>query len=282
MHLTEQETYKNLIDVKGILKTKVPVFYRLIPRFILLYFQRILHEKDINGALYRNRNLFGIDFVNAILQEFGANITVTGLENIDPGKRFIIVSNHPLGGLDGLALMSVIARVRRDIIFPVNDFLLNLPNLKELFVPINKVGKNNSENSELLNSTFASNKMLLYFPAGLVSRNQNGTIHDLEWKKTFVNKAIQYKRDVIPVHINGQNSKFFYRLANFRKRLGLKFNVEMLYLVDEMYKQKNKNISITIGKPIPYATFSKEIKPVVWANKVKEIVYSLPQNLSSK
>ncbi len=279
MNTTEPkpENLKGLIDIKGILHSKVPVFYRLIPRFILLYFQRILHEKDINGALYRNRNLFGIDFVDAILLEFGANITVNGLENIEPNKRFIIVSNHPLGGLDGLALMSVIGRVRRDIVFPVNDFLLNLPNLKELFVPLNKVGKNSVENSELLNSTFASNKMLLYFPAGLVSRNQKGVIRDLEWKKTFVNKAIQYQRDVIPVHIDGKNSNFFYRLANIRKALGIRFNIEMLYLVDEMYKQKNKNINITIGKPIPFSTFSKEHKPIVWANKIKETVYLLPK-----
>ncbi|MEI8204249.1 MAG: 1-acyl-sn-glycerol-3-phosphate acyltransferase [Bacteroidota bacterium] len=277
MNSTKTETYKDLIDIKGILHLKVPIFYRLIPRFILRYFQKILHEKDINGALFRNRNLSGIDFVDAILLEFGANITVTGLENIEPDKRFIVVSNHPLGGLDGLALMSVIGRVRRDIVFPVNDFLLNLPNLKELFVPLNKVGKNNSGNSELLNSTFASNKMLLYFPAGLVSRNQKGTIKDLEWKKTFVNKAIQYQRDVIPVHIDGKNSNFFYRLANLRKIAGIRFNIEMLYLVDEMYKQKNKNIRITIGKPIPFSTFSKEHKPIEWANKIKKIVYSLPE-----
>ena len=270
------ENYKDLIDIKGILKLKAPFFYKLIPRFILLYFQKILHEKDINGALYRNKDVSGIDFVNAILLEFGANITVSGLDNIESDKRYIIVSNHPLGGLDGLALMSAIGKVRRDIVFPVNDFLLNLPNLKDLFVPINKIGKNNAETSELLNTTFASNKMLLYFPAGLVSRKQNGIIYDLEWKKTFVNKAIQYQRDVIPVHINGNNSNFFYRLANFRKKIGIRFNIEMLYLVDEMYKQKNKNISITIGKPIPYSTFDKEHKPIEWAKIIKETVYALP------
>ncbi len=275
---SKENEYKALINVSGILSSKLPVFYHLIPRFISTYLKKILHEKDINDALFRNKNLTGIDFVNAILLEFGAIITVEGLENIENDKRYIIVSNHPLGGLDGLALMSVIAKTRQDLAFPVNDFLMNLPNLKDLFIPINKVGKNNAETSDLLNKTFASNKMVLYFPAGLVSRkHKNGEISDLEWKKTFVNKAIQYQRDVIPVHIEGRNSSFFYRLANFRKKLGIKFNIEMLYLVDEMYKQKNKKIQITIGKPIPYTSFTQACKPAVWANKIKETVYNLPK-----
>ena len=154
--------------------------------------------------------------------------------------RYIIASNHPLGGLDGVALMQVMGRKRKDIVFPVNDILLYLPNLRELFIPINKHGSNN-ENVEIIQKTFESEKMILYFPAGLVSRKQKGGIMDLEWRKTFISKSKQYKRDIIPVHIDGRNSSFFYSLANLRKMLNIKANIEMLFLPDEMYKQKNKD-----------------------------------------
>jgi putative hemolysin len=259
------------------LHSRAPVWSRFVPWFFVSYLQKVLHEKDLNAALYRNRELFGIDFVNAILEEFGVIISVSGIENIKSDGRYIVVANHPLGGLDGLALMSVIGKVRKDVAFPVNDFLLNLPNLKELFIPLNKVGRNSAENSVLLNETFASNKIMLYFPAGLVSRKQTIGIRDLEWKKTFVNKALQYNRDIIPVHIDGQNSNFFYRFANIRKKLGIGFNIEMLYLVDEMYKQKNKKIVITIGKPIEHSSLTNDIKPTEWASKIKEMTYQLAQ-----
>jgi putative hemolysin len=157
-------------------------------------------------------------------------------------------------------------------VFPVNDILLYLPNLKELFIPINKHG-NNTENVEIIQKTFDSEKLILYFPAGLVSRKQKSRIMDLEWKKTFISKAIQYQRDIIPVYIEGRNSSFFYRLANLRKSLKIKANIEMLLLPDEMYKQKNKNISIYIGKPIPYQTFDHSYSYNEWAQKVKRYVY---------
>jgi putative hemolysin len=196
------------------------------------------------------------------------------LENFPAAGRQIIVANHPLGGLDGMALMREIAKVRQDFLFPVNDLLMHLPNLKELFIPINKHGSN-ADNIRLFNQTFASDKLLLYFPAGLVSRKQNGKIVDLEWKKTFLSKAIQYQRDVIPVHISGRNTNFFYNLARWRAKLGIKSNIEMLYLVDEMVKQKDKLIRITFGKPIAVATFDKRRPHAQWAELVKAHVYAI-------
>jgi len=265
------------IDLEEIIRNKNPRLLKIIPRFILNYVKKIIHQNDVNGALERYKDKEGLDFVENILNDLGANINVVNPENIPATGRFILASNHPLGGLDGMALMHVVGKVRKDIVFPVNDILLYLRNLKILFLPINKHGKN-IENKTKMENAFASDVMILYFPAGLCSRKQKGEILDLDWKNTFIKKAIQYKRDIIPVHINGHNSNFFYNLANWRKRLGIKANIEMLYLVDEMFNQHDKEINITFGKPISYNVFDSRYKSNEWANKMKLHVYELGKN----
>lgn len=265
---------RNFINLEKVIADKSPKTYKIMPGFLIAYLKRVIHQEEVNKAIYENRDKFGVDFVNAILDMFGVNIEVEGLENLPKTGRQIVVSNHPLGGLDGLALMSVTGRVRRDFLFPVNDLLLNLPNLKELFIPINKHGSN-AQNIRIINETFDSDILLLYFPAGLVSRKQNGKIMDVDWKKTFLTKAIKSGRDVIPVHISGRNTNFFYNLANLRKRLGIKANIEMLYLVDEMFKQKDKVVRIRFGKLIPVETFDKRHNHAEWSEILKKHVYAL-------
>jgi len=266
------------IDIRQLVKDKNPRLERLLPGCVLNYLRKILHEKDVNENLYRNRDKHGLDMVSAVLEDFGATIKVVGIENIADENRFVVVSNHPLGGLDGLALLHTVGRIRPDVKFPVNDFLLYLPNIRELFIPINKVGGQSSAGVRALEEAFESESNILYFPSGLASRKIKGSVVDLEWKKTFVQKARQHKRTVIPVHISGQNSRRFYRIARWRKRLGIKTNIEMLYLSDEMYRQKGQTLTITFGKPIPYTFFDKSKKDIEWAEYVKQIVYSLPQN----
>ena len=275
-----QNSEGQLINVEKVLHDKSPTLAEKIPQFIYNYLKRIIHQDTLNDAIRRFDDQKGLDFVNSILGFMGVNITYEGLENIPAKGRYIIASNHPLGGLDGLALMKVVGIVRQDIVFPVNDLLMNVPNLIPLFIPVNKHGSN-AQNLMLMNDTFASDKAILYFPAGLCSRKQNNKILDLEWKKTFITKARSFKRDIIPVHINGRNSEWFYNLANWRKRLGIKANIEMLYLVDEMYKQHNKNISITFGKPISWTIFDNRFPDLVWAQKVKQHVYGIESNISS-
>jgi putative hemolysin len=262
------------IDLDEIIRSKNPKLLKLIPRFILNYIKRVIHQNQVNEALEKYKDKEGIDFIECILNDFGVKIKIKNAENIPPTGRYLLSSNHPLGGLDGMALMLVVGKIRKDILFPVNDILLFLRNMRVLFIPINKHGKN-IENKKVLEETFASDVMILYFPAGLCSRKQKGKIFDLDWKNTFIKKAVQYKRDIIPVHIDGRNSNFFYNLANWRKRLGLKANIEMLYLVDEMYKQHNKDINITFGKPISYKVFDDRFNSKVWASKVKDYVYEL-------
>lgn len=278
--LVSRESSEYVLDLESVIASKSPRLLRFLPRFVLTYLEKVIHQDELNEINRVNHDLLGLDFLDACLKGFGVKITYRGLENIPVDGRWIVASNHPLGGLDGMALMWVIGKVRRDIVFPVNDLLMNIPNLKGLFVPINKHGSN-SGNVRMIDETFASDKAMLYFPAGLCSRKQKEGICDLEWKKSFISKARAHKRDVIPCYINGRNSNWFYNLARLRTMLGIKANVEMLYLVDEMYRQRDKEIVITFGKPISYTIFDKKISDLTWAQKLKSHVYTLEKNRDS-
>jgi len=268
------EPVEKLIDIEKVIAGKSARLLKMLPGFIIRYLKRILHQDQLNDALYRHRDKQGLEFVAAILVEFGVNVVIRGEQNLTKSERFVVVSNHPLGGLDGLALMHAVGKVRNDLVAPVNDFLLYLPNLRPLFIPVNKHGSNAS-NIAVFDETFSSGKAILYFPAGLCSRKINGQIIDLEWKKTFLSKARKFNRDIIPVYISGRNSNFFYNLANLRKRIGLKANIEMLYLVDEMFRQNSKDIVITFGKPIPLSIFDRKRNDNQWSALVRRHVYKL-------
>jgi putative hemolysin len=249
----------------------------------LRYIKRTIHENDLNDAIYRNRDRHDVDFVNAAMEEFGANTKVIGAENIPKEGGVIMAANHPLGGLDGIAFMKVAGQYRSDIRFFVNDLLMALKNFDPIFVPVNKHGRNSAEYTQKFEEVYASDACLLIFPAGLVSRRQEGNIiQDLVWRKSFITKAIQYKKNVVPVFIDGNNSKFFYNLAYWRKKLGIKANLEMFYLVDEMYKQKGKTITFIFGKPISWETFTKDKPAEYWSEKVKQHVYALKSGDKSK
>lgn len=264
------------IDLERIIRSKSEKLYRRLPRFVIGWLNRLLHVDELNAYLYKERDAMGIDFATAILNDFGCKITLQGAEHLPASGRYILVANHPLGGLDGMAIISRVGAVRPDILFPVNDFLMFLPNLRPVFVPIDKTGRN-VHNQRLLAEAFASDSLLLYFPAGLCSRKQkDGGIRDEEWKKTFVSKARETQRDLIPVFVDGKNSSFFYNFARWRKRLGLKFNLEQLFLVDEMFKQKGREIRLTVGQPISRTVFEDHrLSDRQWAQAVKEHVYRL-------
>lgn len=267
---------EKFIDVERVIASKNPQLLKWLPSIIIRYLKRIIHQDLINDFLLRNKDAYGLDFIKVILDEFGVEVRWEGADFIDKNERLIIAANHPLGGLDGIALMYVAGQIRKDILFPVNDLLMNLPNLRELFIPINKHGSN-MENARIIDQAFESEVMMLYFPAGLVSRKQKGGIKDLEWKKTFIRKARSYKRHIIPTYINGRNSNWFYNLALFRKWFGIKANLEMLYLVDEMVKQKGKKIHIKFGEAISYETFDRSKKDPEWADMIKTKVYQLAE-----
>ncbi len=268
---------KKFIDVDEVFRKKGGKLYPLIPKFLIRYLKRIIHEDELNETLDENKDQMGLNFLEKIFTErFTADIEVINPGNIPAQGRYIIASNHPLGGLDGMALMHVIGKKRKDIKFITNDILMDVRNLSDLFIPVNKHGRNSAEYVRLIDNMYESDQLVLIFPAGLVSRKQKGgIIKDLEWKKSFITKAIRHKRDIVPVYIEGRNSEFFYNLARLRKRLGIKANIEMLYLPDEMFKQTDKKMTITFGRPIPYTLFTKTQTHYEWAQWVKEKIYEL-------
>jgi len=269
------------IDLEKILKQK-----RVnAPKWVISMLERLLHLDEINECIYKNRELFGLDFVRASIEgkepyNLGVSIETEGLDNIPSEGYPMVVGNHPLGGPDGLALMDAVGRVREDIRFPVNDFLLYLPGLKPIFYPIDKVNKSKALAS--LEEAFGGQNTLLYYPAGLCSRLQHGEIRDLDWKATFIKKAVKYQRDVVPAFTDAHNRMRFYRLANLRKKLGFKFNFEMALLPAELFAQRNGRMKITFGRPIPWQTFDQRHTPAEWANLMKEHVYRLKGNPSAE
>ncbi|MFO7922781.1 MAG: 1-acyl-sn-glycerol-3-phosphate acyltransferase [Bacteroidales bacterium] len=265
------------IDVDEIFRNKNPRVYKLLPGFILGYIKRTIHQDEVNEALSLYKDKHGLDFIRAILDRMGINYSVEGEENIPIKGRHIFVSNHPLGGLDGMVFLDIVGKYHKNVKFIVNDLLLNIKNLESLFVPINKHGRQSVEYVKKIEDLYRSDHQVLYFPAGICSRKQEGKIMDLEWKKSFIKKAIDHKRNIVPVHFEGKNSKFFYRLAYLRKILGIKANIEMFYLPDEMFRQSRQKIHVTFGKPIPWDHFDKSKSLSEWAEEVKKIVYSLKE-----
>lgn len=264
------------IDIDAILAAKAGKKARYIPRFLVSYLKKIVHQDEMNEFLRLHGDKQDLAFIDEFMKYFNNSFDVQGLENLPADGRFTFVSNHPLGAQDGLGLAYILGRkYEGKIKLLVNDLLMNIPNIASFWVPINKTGKQARNFPQQVNAAFESDNNIIMFPAGICSRRNNGVIRDLEWKKTFITKSVQTQRDIVPIHFEGQNSDFFYRLANINKMLGLKFNIAMLYLSDEMFKNKNKTFKVTIGEPIPWQTFDKSRKPVEWAQYVKELVYKL-------
>lgn len=267
------------IVVREVIRKKNPGLLRWMPRFALRYLERIVHEDDINVVMDHIGHLEGLDFVDALLtEELAVSVRLEGAEHIPLEGGVIFASNHPLGGLDGIAFMHAVGKYRKDVKFLVNDILLNIKNLQPLFVPVNTLGAQGRRNAQLIEEAYADDHALLVFPAGLVSRKRNGVIADLEWKKSFVNKAKKYKKNIVPVHIDGRNSNFFYNLARWRERIGWKTNVEMLYLADEFFAQRGQTVTIRIGKPIAYTELGDSRTEREWAAEIRERVYAMAAN----
>jgi len=266
---------RGLINIEKVLASKNPALAKAVPGFLINYLKKIVHQNDINEFLSLYGNLKDEKLVAAFLDHLEIKYSVSGIENIPEKGRFIFVSNHPLGGLDGVVFINELSTLFKDIKFPVNDLLTNIEGLSGIFLPVNKHGSQGKEAARKIEEAYSSDSQILYFPAGLCSRKSRGKIKDLEWHKSFISKAIQHKRDVIPAYFSGRNSDFFYNMANFRKFFGIKANIEMLYLADEMFRQKGKKIRLIFGKPIPWQTFDRSKALPDWADWVKSKTYEL-------
>jgi len=271
----QDTTETGKIDVDRILRSKNPAIARAVPRFIINYLKRVVHQDDLNDFLRIYGHLKDSELIAAGLKHFEIKYNVSGTENIPEAGRYIFASNHPLGGLDGLVFIYELSKHFPDIKFPVNDILTNIENLSGIFLPVNKHGSQGKDAARKIEEAYSSASQILYFPAGLCSRKKRGVIKDLQWHKSFISKAIQHKRDIVPAFFSGRNSDFFYNLSNLRKFLGIKVNIEMLYLADEMFRQKDKEIKLVFGRPIPWETFDKSRSAPEWADWVKSKSYEL-------
>ncbi|MDY0253970.1 MAG: 1-acyl-sn-glycerol-3-phosphate acyltransferase [Tenuifilaceae bacterium] len=266
---------KKFIDVEQVIASKSPRLLKFLPSFIIRYLKKIIHEDELNLVLNKFGHKQGVEFIEEVLNYLRVSYTIEGLEKLHVDERYIFASNHPLGGLDGVILIHSISNKYRDVKVPANDLLMNIKQLQDNFIPVNKHGSQSRENALIMDETYASDTQIFIFPAGLCSRKRGGTIEDLEWKKSFIAKATKHKRPVVPVFFSGRNSNFFYNLSRVRNFLGIKVNLEMLYLVDEMFKQRGQKPHIVIGDPIPFDTFDGSKTLQEWAKWVKARVYEL-------
>lgn len=272
-------TIEKTIDIDKILKGKMGAKAKFVPGFLVSWLKHIVHEDEVNRFLWDSRDLAGTEWLEECVRYLKMNIQIAGLENLpdkNDGKLYTFVSNHPLGGQDGVALGAIIGKhYDGKFRYLVNDLLLNLPGLKPVSIGINKTGKQSRDFPRMVEAGFQSDNHILMFPAGLNSRKRDdGSIHDIPWKKTFISKSVEYHRDVVPIHFGGRNSERFYRIAKFSDKY-LPFNLAMLFLVDEMYRNVGKDFRVAFGKPIPWQTFDKSRTPQQWAEYVEDRVYKL-------
>lgn len=264
------------LDIEKVLKSKKPELSPLIAKPLCAYLRRIAHQNDLNQILinFKGDNS-AINFVRHTLSEINITHQAHGLDNIDTSKRYIFASNHPFGGLDGLMLADHVERKFGDARIIVNDLLMNIAPLAPLFVPVNKHGKQNSDYAKMYKEALHSQMPLITFPAGVCSRRIDGKVQDLRWKTSFVKHAIESDRDIVPVYFDGRLSNFFYGLHNLREKLHIKANVEMLYLVDEMFKQRGQHFDIYFGEPISIGELKSQFTPKIWCDRLRLNTYNL-------
>lgn len=265
---------KKFIDIEKVLQEKVDKVYKWLPRFVIKWLKKKLHEDDINEAMEYLKDYEGLEFNRRALDKLGAHVESIHTDWVPKSGSVIIAANHPLGGLDGMALIKSVGDIRPDVRFFVNDILKNLKNYGEIFVAVNKIGASSTKSLRTMEEVFVTECAVLFFPAGLVSRKQNGLVRDLTWKKSFVTQAIDHKRMIQPVFIEGENSKFFYNFAMWRKRLGIKGNIEMLFLPDEMFKARKETIRIHYSKPFDSALLDGRKTHKQWSDLIYQYIYS--------
>lgn len=264
------------IYIKPLFYEKNPALARWIPGFFYSYLEQVIHQADINDFISRYGDCKGLDFADAILEYLNVSFRVEGEEHLpDPAGRYVFASNHPLGGPDGIILISFLGQRYAPLKFPVNDLLMNLKNLNNIFLPVNKHGGQARQAAADIDEAFASEAQIITFPAGMVSRKYHGVIKDPVWQKSFVTKAVKYRRDIIPIRVSGRNSSLFYNLFRFRQFFGIKLNMEMLLLPRETFRKKGETFTIRIGKPIPWQSLDKSRTPQQWAAHIQEIVYAM-------
>ena len=269
------ERQPQILDLDQVSRSKAGAKADRIPKFLIRWFKNFIHLDFINGFL--KEGYVGVEFCENAIRYLGIELEVVGMENLPKdGRKYTFVSNHPLGAIDGVTLGAVIGKeYNGHIKYLMNDLLMNLKGMAPLGIPVNKLGGQARNLVNLVSEAYNSDAQMLIFPAGLCSRKIDGKIEDLEWTKSFIKMSRESGRDIVPIHFIGENSKRFYRVATWQKRLGLKFNFAMMMLPDEMYRSKGRKYKVIIGKPIPITSINHSKSDFEWAQDIRSQVYEL-------
>ena len=266
-----------LLDIEKVLGPKL---MKKLPRFAVNFFKRRIHQDEINDCIMKAEHYKGAGFFDEALKYVDITFRIRGEENLDPEKKYLFAGNHPLGGPEALIIGSVFRRIYGDgFKVPVNHLLANLKPLNEFFVPVRVYGSNrNRELGEQIADMFKSDYQVLVFPAGMCARKIDGKVTEMPWKKMFITQSRRYERDVVPIHISGFNSRRFFFFTKLSTFLKLKFNLGMIFLVDELFNKKGQEFVITFGKPVPYTSFDKSKTDHQWAAEIKDQVEQLSKD----
>ncbi len=263
------------IDLEQVIASKSPRLASWLPGMALSYLKRIVHQEEINRLLEAYSQLPPVEFIRAAFRDQQISHTAVGIEKLDPTGRYLFAANHPFGGMDGLMLLDELDRYFGSGRIIVNDLLMNLAPIAPLFVPINKHGRQSGAYAQGMREALLGPGQMATFPAGLCSRRKKGVVADLPWKPSFIKSAVESRRDIVPVYFEGRLSNFFYNLSNLRTTLGVKANLEMLYLADEMFRQRGKHFNIIFGTPVPWQEIAEGGSPALWTGRIREAVYAL-------
>ena len=241
------------ISIDEIVKEKQIGFYRVLPKFMQSVIKLLLYENQINKLIKKFEYHKEIEFIDQIIRHLKLSFNSHYLEKLDINKRYIFVCNHPTGILDGLIILKALSSDFKPQIIS-NDIINYFSNVKKLLLPVNWFGKINKTQTTNLINALKSNKQIILFPAGEVSKLGFQGIKDKKWNPFFIKKAIKYNRDIVPVLISGKNSFWFYLLSTFRSLLKIKFHVEIFLLIHELFNKKDQIIHLKFGVPISHET----------------------------
>lgn len=258
------------INIQKLIKEGNSKFLKGLPGLIIVLIKIIIKEKEINRILSVYADYEGVEFLPKIISELNIKVEMEGMENLPENGRCFFVANHPFGFIDGLILTNTIASKYGDFRAIGNEVFSLIPHVRPVVAAVNVFGTNPRKYLLELEKIFASDLPITHFPAGLVSRMKGCRIEDRDWQKSFITKAIEHQRNIVPFFFYGRNSWLFYIIYIGRKAMGIKTNLELVLLPREIFNKRNKTVRVKIGKPIPYHTFDNSKTHIEWAQSVKQ------------
>lgn len=246
-----------MIEVEQLIANKSPQFFDkspLITRPTLSFLKRLFHENEVNQFLEKNKDSVGFEFIDRVLDHFNFSYQVSQVDrrNIPAIGRVMIIANHPLGALDGLALLRLIGEIRPDVKIVANDLLMSLDGLKSLVLPVDNMGgKTGRQQLKAIMNSLHNDEAVIIFPAGEVSRISPSGVKDQRWNENYLKLAKKTNSPILPVHIGGRNSMMFYTSSILYRPLST------IQLPNEMFRQRNRKIPMQVGQAIPIQELSK-------------------------